>query len=221
MHSSQIKSKSTNKTSQTKINSNEKICIERKNKIQLKPHMMNSDIMNIMKLVLRKKVEKRCNKYGFIDEVYRIENFEEDELRPENLSGCANYYITYHCRLCLPIENSIIIAQVKAINQELILATNGPIMIFIPKDNVESNVWNVSDKFYNKETKTNLLINNFIKVEIINKRVNQGDHQIKVIGKLMDFATEEETKDYYGSIISEEFGIEEPVEEEEENNFII
>ncbi len=190
-------------------------------KIQIKPHMMNSDIMNIMKLVLRKKVEKRCNKYGFIDEVYRIENFEEDELRPENLSGCANYYITYHCRLCLPIENSIIIAQVKAINQELILATNGPIMIFIPKDNVESNVWNVSDKFYNKETKTNLLINNFIKVEIINKRVNQGDHQIKVIGKLMDFATEEETKDYYGSIISEEFGIEETVEEEEENNFII
>ena len=38
-------------------------------KIQIKPHMMNSDIQNIMKLVLRKKVEKRCNKFGFIDEV--------------------------------------------------------------------------------------------------------------------------------------------------------
>lgn len=189
-------------------------------KIQLKPHMMNSDILNIMKLVLRKKVEKRCNKYGFIDEVYRIEDFKEEDLRPENLSGCANYYITYHCRVCLPIENSIIIAQVKAINQELILATNGPIMIFIPKDNVNSLIWDVSDKFYNKETKTNLTINNFIKIEIVNKRINQGDHQIKVIGKLMDFATQEETKDYYGSIISEEFIVEdEPMEEE--NNFII
>ena len=82
-------------------------------KIQIKPHQMNSDIMNIMKLVLRKKVEKRCNKNGFIDEVHRIEEFSEEELRPENLSGCANYYITYHCRLCLPIENSIIVAQVK------------------------------------------------------------------------------------------------------------
>jgi DNA-directed RNA polymerase subunit E'/Rpb7 len=189
-------------------------------KIQLKPHMMNSDILNIMKLVLRKKVEKRCNKYGFIDEVYRIEDFKEEDLRPENLSGCANYYITYHCRVCLPIENSIIIAQVKAINQELILATNGPIMIFIPKDNVNSLIWDVSDKFYNKETKTNLTINNFIKIEIVNKRINQGDHQIKVIGKLMDFATQEETKDYYGSVISEEFIVEEePIEEE--NNFII
>ena len=35
-------------------------------KIQIKPHMMNSDIQNIMKLVLRKKVEKRCNKYGLL-----------------------------------------------------------------------------------------------------------------------------------------------------------
>jgi len=191
-------------------------------KIQIKPHMMNSDIMNIMKLVLRKKVEKRCNKNGFIDEVHRIEEFSEEELRPENLSGCANYYITYHCRLCLPIENSIIVAQVKAINQELVLATNGPIMIFIPKDNVESNVWNVSDKFFNKETKTNLMVNNFIKIEIINKRVNQGDHQIKVIGKLIDFATEQETKDYYGSIISDEFESEPKNDQvEEENNFII
>lgn len=191
-------------------------------KIQIKPHQMNSDIMNIMKLVLRKKVEKRCNKNGFIDEVHRIEEFSEEELRPENLSGCANYYITYHCRLCLPIENSIIVAQVKAINQELILATNGPIMIFVPKDNIDSNVWNVSDKFFNKETKSNLVVNNFIKVEIINRRVNQGDHQIKVIGKLMDFATEEETKDYYGSIISDEF-IDDVVDEpkEEDNNFII
>jgi DNA-directed RNA polymerase subunit E'/Rpb7 len=191
-------------------------------KIQIKPHMMNSDIMNIMKLVLRKKIEKRCNKNGFIDEVHRIEEFSEEELRPENLSGCANYYITYHCRLCLPIENSIIVAQVKAINQELVLATNGPIMIFIPKDNVDSNVWNVSDRFFNKETKSNLVVNNFIKIEIINKRVNQGDHQIKVIGKLIDFATEQETKDYYGSVISDEFNtVDSDEPKEEENNFII
>jgi DNA-directed RNA polymerase subunit E'/Rpb7 len=182
-------------------------------KIQIKPHMMNSDILNIMKLVLRKKVEKRCNKNGFIDEVYRIENYQEEILHPENLSGCANYYITYHCRICIPIENTIIIAQVKAINQELILCTNGPIMIFIQKDNVDLNNWNVSEIFFNKETKTNLVINNYIKVEIINKRVNQDDHQIKVIGKLINFANDDETHKYYGSIISEDT--------EKENNKVI
>lgn len=192
-------------------------------KIQIKPHMMNSDIQNIMKLVLRKKVEKRCNKNGFIDEVHRIEKFMEEDLHPENLSGCANFYITYHCRICLPIENSIIIAQVKAINQELILATNGPIMIFIPKNNINQAKWDVSDKFLNKKTKTNLIVNNYIKIEVINKRINQGDHQIKVIGKLIDFATDDMTTLYFGSIITKE-DINSSLDKESDegnNNFII
>lgn len=193
-------------------------------KIQIKPHMMNSDIQNIMKLVLRKKVEKRCNKNGFIDEVHRIEKFMEEDLHPENLSGCANFYITYHCRICLPIENSIIIAQVKAINQELILATNGPIMIFIPKNNINQAKWDVSDKFLNKKTKTNLIVNNYIKIEVINKRINQGDHQIKVIGKLIDFATDDMTTLYFGSIITKEEETNRTLDKESEegnNNFII
>lgn len=193
-------------------------------KIQIKPHMMNSDIQNIMKLVLRKKVEKRCNKNGFIDEVHRIEKFMEEDLHPENLSGCANFYITYHCRICLPIENSIIIAQVKAINQELILATNGPIMIFIPKNNINQAKWDVSDKFLNRKTKTNLIVNNYIKIEVLNKRVNQGDHQIKVIGKLIDFATDDMTTLYFGSIITKEEETNRTLDKESEegnNNFII
>ena len=35
-------------------------------KIQVKPNQMNSDIKNIIKMTLRKKVEKKCNKYGFV-----------------------------------------------------------------------------------------------------------------------------------------------------------
>lgn len=191
-------------------------------KVQIKPHMMNSDIQNVMKLVLRKKVEKRCNKFGFIDEVYKIEKFDEEDLRPENLSGCANFYISYHCRLCLPIENSVIIAQVKAINQELILAVNGPIMIFIPKDNVDNNVWDVTDKFLHRGDKSNLKANQFIKIEVINKRINQGDHQIKVIGKLLEFAKENEIEKFFGSvIIKEEDASDVNANDEDENNFII
>ena len=191
-------------------------------KVQIKPHMMNSDIQNVMKLVLRKKVEKRCNKFGFIDEVYKIEKFDEEDLRPENLSGCANFYISYHCRLCLPIENSVIIAQVKAINQELILAVNGPIMIFIPKDNVDNNVWDVTDKFLHRGDKSNLKANQFIKIEVINKRINQGDHQIKVIGKLLEFAKENEIEKFFGSVIIKEEDVSDVnANDEDENNFII
>ena len=189
-------------------------------KIQIKPHMMNSDIQNIMKLVLRKKVEKRCNKNGFIDEVHRIEEYKPEDMRPENLSGAVNFDISYHCRLCIPIENTLIIAQVKAINQELILAQNGPVMIFIPKDNVDQSIWDVTDKFMNLKDKTNLKVNNYIKVEVVNKRINQGDHQIKIIGQLLDLATKDEIEQFYGSIITSD--LEETEEEDEqESNFII
>ena len=125
-------------------------------KVQIKPHMMNSDIKNNMKLVLRKKVEKICNKQGFIDEVFKIESYIEEDIAPENLSGSVNYNIAYHCRICIPIENTQIIAQVKAINQELVLASNGPIMIFIPKDNIDSKVWDVTENFLHLKTRTKL-----------------------------------------------------------------
>ena len=173
-------------------------------KVQIKPHMMNSDIKNNMKLVLRKKVEKICNKQGFIDEVFKIESYIEEDIAPENLSGSVNYNIAYHCRICIPIENTQIIAQVKAINQELVLASNGPIMIFIPKNNIDSKVWDVTENFLHLKTRTKLKDNNYIKVEIINKRINQGDFQIKAIAKLIDFATEKEVKDFYNSDINEE-----------------
>ena len=71
---------------------------------------------------------------------------------PENLSGDIIFNIKYQCRLCLPTENSIIIGNIKTINQELIIAINGPIFIFIPKENVDGEIWNIDD-FIEKKIK--------------------------------------------------------------------
>ena len=40
--------------------------IEQFTKIKILPHQLNSDIRNNMLLNLKKKVEKKCNKNGFI-----------------------------------------------------------------------------------------------------------------------------------------------------------
>jgi DNA-directed RNA polymerase subunit E'/Rpb7 len=158
-----------------------------------------------MKLVLKKKVEKKCNKNGYIDEVYKIIEFSDGIMIPENLSGNAIYNVTYHCKICIPIEKSIIIGQIKVINQELVVAINGPIIIFIPKDNVDSTFWNISDNFsYTKDLSKKLKIGDFVCIEILNKRINCNDTQIKVIGKLLDFSTEQEVKTYFGSNIIDE-----------------
>ena len=187
--------------------------VEQFTKIMIQPSQINSDIRHNMKMNLKKKVEKKCNKNGFIDEVYKIVSFEDGVMPPENLSGNIIFNIKYHCRLCLPIEDSVIIGNIKTINQELIIATNGPIFIFIPKGNIDTNIWDIED-FSLKKTDKKLQINSFVKIKILNKRINQNDYQIKSIGYLLDFATKDEVKQYYGNIIEE-------VEDNEESNFII
>ena len=179
--------------------------------ISIEPYYMNSDIRNNMKIVLKKKVEKKCNENGYIDEVYRITNYKDGNLISENLSGNAIFNVSYHCKICIPIENTIIIGQVKVINQEVIVCMNGPIMIFITKNNIDSNIWEISEGYLHKEKKDKLSIGQYIKIHIINKNINQGDIQVKAIGILLDYPTTEELNKYYGNI----------VETDTENSFII
>jgi len=180
---------------------------------------MNSDIRNNMKIVLKKKVEKKCNENGYIDEVYRIMKYEDGDLIAENLSGNVIFNVNYHCKICIPIENTIIIGQVKVINQEVIVCINGPIMIFITKDNIDTNIWEISDGYLHKPRKEKLIVGQYIKIHILNKNINQGDVQVKAIGIMMDYATTDELTKYYGNII-EDSPLNE-ISEETENSFII
>lgn len=198
--------------------------VDQYSRIKVPPHQLNSDIRNNIKLILKKNLEKKCNKNGFIEEIFKVIDFEDGELYPENLSGSVMFDIKFHCRLCLPIENTIIISKVVIINQELIVATNGPIFIFIPKENIDKNIWKIFDNnLINNKTDKILKINDFVKVTISNKKVNKDDWQIKAIGILNDFASKKEIEKYYGTIIEEI--LEEKSEENEnvnnDDNFII
>ena len=48
--------------------------IKQYTRISIEPYHMNSDIKNNMKLVLKKKVEKRCNNNGYIDDINITQN---------------------------------------------------------------------------------------------------------------------------------------------------
>jgi DNA-directed RNA polymerase subunit E'/Rpb7 len=189
--------------------------IKQYTKISLEPYYMNCDIRNNMKLILKKNVEKKCNKNGFVDEVYRIIDYSDGYMPPENLNGNVLYNIIYHCKICIPVENTMVIGLIKIIHQELIIAINGPIMFFIPKDKIDINVWSINDGFYNIIHKKKLVVGNYIKIQIINKRLNLNDTQIKTIGNLIDFATEEEIDRFYGNKIIESHN---NIDSEEQNN---
>jgi DNA-directed RNA polymerase subunit E'/Rpb7 len=198
--------------------------IKQYTRISIAPFYMNSELKNNMLFVLKKQLEKKCNKNGYIDEVYKIIEYSDGLMPPENLNGSAIYNITYLCKLCKPIENTIIIGLVKTICPELIICINGPIMIFIPKENVDSNIWDITENFTNKNDKTKLEISNFVKIQILNIRINQNDIQINAIGKLLVIATEEEIDTYYNDkvIVDKPEIKEENIETNiEKSNFII
>jgi DNA-directed RNA polymerase subunit E'/Rpb7 len=194
--------------------------IKQHTRISLEPYHMNSDIRNNMKLILKKKVEKKCNKNGFIDEVFKILEFSDGLLIPENLNSAAIYNIAYHCRICIPIENTIILAYIKLISTDLIVAINGPLFIFIPKNYVDNNIWDIPDGYMHKKSNKKLQVGNYVKIQIMDKRINQNDSQIKIMGKLLDFSTDEEVEKYYGSKIVKSDNVD-TMTENEESNFII
>ena len=168
-------------------------------RIMIPPHMMNSDIEDNMMIVLQQKVENKCNRYGFIQKVHYIEKYEEGIILPENFSGSAPYNVTYLCDIMIPIENTVIVGTVKALNPELAIIVNGPIIVFIPKANIDTNIWDVSNEFTDKKTRTILKQDDYVKVHLDKVKINQGDVQIKCIGKLMGRANEEEIEMVYGT----------------------
>jgi DNA-directed RNA polymerase subunit E'/Rpb7 len=194
--------------------------VEQYTQILLEPYQMNSDIRIHLKANLKKKVEKKCNKNGYVDEVYKILEYGDGIMKPENLSGNVLYNIKYHCKLCLPIENSIIISQVKVINPDLVITINGPIMNFIPRDNIDTSVWDILENFKHKnKTNERLKIGDYVLVQILNKRINSRDTQIKTICKLLDFASETQVKDYFINNNDEFINVN--TNEEDQTNFII
>jgi DNA-directed RNA polymerase subunit E'/Rpb7 len=176
--------------------------IEQTTKIVVEPYQLNSDIRNNIKINLKKKLEKKCNTNGFIDEIYyyKIKNDGFGKILAETLNGNVLYDIIYTCRICIPIINSVIIAQIKIINQEIIGAIHGPMVIIIPPDQVDQTIWNINENFkHNNKSNTKLKLEDFVCIKIIQPRINLNDTKINVIGKLLDFAIEEDVEKYFGN----------------------
>lgn len=174
--------------------------IKQHSRVSLLPQYMNTYIFSNIKKELKKKLEKKCNKNGYIDEVYRIIDYHDGIIIPENFNGAALYNVSYYCRICIPIEDSIIIVKVICINVSNIISVNGPLVVFIDSNTdsrlINYNEW--SKDFIKLSSKRKLSIGDKIKIKIISKKINKGGSKIIIIGELIDFATDEDIEKYYG-----------------------
>ena len=171
--------------------------IEQKELVMLKPQQMNSDIKLNLKINLKEKIEGKCNKFGYIDKIYKIIEYSDGFLSAENLSGGAVYKVNYHCRIFSPLENTSIIGEIILLNPELIIVINGPIKIFIPRELINQNVFDINRNFMVKSDNSQLSLNQKVIVTIKDKKINPNDKYIKCIGYLSNVADEKQVKKFY------------------------
>ena len=181
-------------------------------RILIRPQQINNDIYINLKNNLKKKVEKKCNKYGFITKIYKILDFSEGEIVPENFDSSVIFNVKFSCRICLPVTDSYIICKIDLLNKSLIKASNGPIVCIIGVNYINKKIFSLNNKGDIIDNNRNEVIksNDYIVVNIKGTNFFPGDERIVILGGLQNLATKEEIKNYY----NENLEIEKIVEDE-------
>lgn len=172
---------------------------ELRSKVTLKPYQMNNDIYINLKTNLKKKVEKKCNKYGYVTKIFKILEHKNGLIECGDFSASAIYNVKYSARMCIPIENTKIICKVSKMNSVVLIVDNGPIMCIMKNMDINNKKFTINNKGKiliiknNKELKEN----DYVIVKIRGKKFMQNDDRILLLGFLEDVATEKEVNKYF------------------------
>jgi DNA-directed RNA polymerase subunit E'/Rpb7 len=175
-------------------------------RVELYPHQMDSELYLNLKMNLKKSLEGKCNKYGFVYKIIRIENYEDNIINPENFSGNAVYNIHYIANICVPLVGSTIITCVEEFNKRLLLGKNGPINAIIKITDLNDDVFTVKPdgSIWIENISRLLQRGDYIKVFITGRRFSPGDDKIGVMGNVIDIASEEEVEEFFTFNIKDE-----------------
>ena len=164
--------------------------VSQKTTIQISPKEMNDIRMNI-KLQLENKTGK-CNEIGYIEAIKEITNIGKGEILPEDLSANIYFKVEFNCDMYIPNQNTVIEARVKTINNQLLTCSVGEknqIIIFIPKENISTDSFNINNNYLHYKSKKELKIDDNVLINLITIKVNKNDSHIKCIGYLNDINT--------------------------------
>jgi DNA-directed RNA polymerase subunit E'/Rpb7 len=144
----------------------------------------------------------RCfSNYGYIVKIIEIVNYKDGIIEAENTESSAIFDLEFSCRICAPLKNTLIICEIDRVNKLLITAVNGPILIVITNDRINSNIFfkdNNNNIRYKKNGQSLMLQpHDFIKITLQTIQFFDGDEKIKAIGFMEDLANETEKKKYY------------------------
>ena len=163
------------------------------------PKYMDNNIKKHIKAILIETFQDKClNHYGYIYKIYKIEEMSNGILVPEDLSVSALFNIKFSCKLCRPLKNTVIICEVIGINRALIYLRNGPIYILVLEGGINSEKFIFDDKHNvllyqtNKSIGTQIVKGSYVKIKMVDARIEHNAKRITAMGILDDIATPEE-----------------------------
>ena len=157
-------------------------------KIKLEPRYLNRNYKNELIKRLNEKLAGKCTRHGYIKkdsiEIYKI---TPGMIEMISLNGTVNYDIYFHAEVCNPMLGTMLNVKVINTNKFGILAESGYtdsetneflniIEVIIAKNSVSI----VSDTDLDNISKGDEL-----KVEVIGKKYELNDKQIKIFGKIV------------------------------------
>ena len=172
-------------------------------RVTLLPHQINNDLYINLKKNLVDKIEGKCIKDGYIMKIYKIMEYKNGIIEPENFSGSAIYDIKYLAKICVALKESTIIAKITSYitNANLILAEFGPIIKIIlaknKRDLNEKNFTIGNDKsILHQTTQRKIGMNDYVKIQLKSIKFHHNDTVIKCMGYLDDIALPEDIEKY-------------------------
>ena len=167
--------------------------------VMLNPNQMDNKFYLHLKSNLNNKLVGKCYlNYGFILNIYKLEEISEGIIEAEDPSCSAKIVVKFSCRLCFPPKNKYIICKIDRMNKALISAINGPIKVIITQDKInKEHFYSDADRnIHIKKTKESLSPDMIVKILILSSTFGNYDTSILSIGYLQDLATPDEIKLY-------------------------
>jgi len=173
--------------------------------VRILPREMDNNIRKYIKGSLEKEHINKCfNDYGYITKIHEIELVGDGKIIPEDPMCCASYNIRFLCTLCRPLNNSVVIAKIIGISEQLIFLSYGPLEIIVKTFNsINKNIfiynqnlsrWIVKKNNTKEDQQKFIILKNdsYLKVKIISKKIVDKTKQIICMGFVENIASDKE-----------------------------
>ncbi|XWV24978.1 dna-directed rna polymerase subunit [Tupanvirus deep ocean] len=166
-------------------------------KVSLFPEQIDGNMDDHILENLKAKIEGKSIDNGIVLRINRLISYDYGMIDKANFMGTTVFPVKYECFICSPTKDLEIVCVLENIVKGFLIAKNGPVIIAIQFNNVDTQKFEISGNniLYSK-TKKPIEKGDYLKVSIININNNLGEKNIVTMCKLLNMANKDEIQSY-------------------------